>query len=130
MDLKIRPFTEADYEVVSGWAKEYPKPSKELLTKSSTFVLEVDGKMVFVLTVYFTNCKEICFVENFMGNPELKDERKAHSQLLFTYVEKLAKDFGYKNIVGFSNVDKLTQKYETFGYRKLTDELCALGKGL
>lgn len=130
MNMKIRSFTEADYETVSEWVKEYPTPSKELLTKSSTFVLEVDGNMMFVLTVYFTNCKEICFVENFMGNPEFKDERKAHSQLLFTYVEKLAKDYGYKHIVGFSNVDKLTHKYESFGYRKLTDNLCALGKGL
>ncbi len=115
--------------MISSWIDE--KPSRDLLKGSSTFVLENDsGIALFCLTIYFTNCKEIAFIENFAGNPEMKEERKNYSQLLFTYLEKLARDMGYKSVVCFSGVDKLTKKYEEFGYTKIMSNLDCLGKAL
>jgi len=130
MSIQIRPYKNEDYNEVASWIVDMPQLSADLLSKSSTFILEMDSKLLFLLTVYFTNCKEICFLDNFIGNPKMKNERKEHSQLLFTYIEELAKDLGYKSVVCFSNIDKLTQKYETYGYNKLMKNACVLGKGI
>lgn len=130
MSLMIRPYKNEDYQEIAKWAVDMPKLSEDLLSKSSTFILELDSKLVFLMTVYFTNCKEICFLDNFIGNPKMKEARKEHSQLLFTYIETLAKDLGYKSVVCFSNIDKLTQKYETYGYKKIMNNAYVLGKGL
>lgn len=130
MNLKIRNYKQEDYKEISQWTKDMPVIGEDLLSKSSTFVLEMNEIPVFALTVYFTNCKEICFLDNFVGNPAMKNERKEHTQLLFTYAEKLAKELGYKRVVCFSNIPKLISKYETFGYSKIMNDTCVLGKGL
>lgn len=131
MSTKIREYKESDYDTVLNWLKdENFTPSKDLMSKSSTFVLEENNVPLFCITIYLTNCKEVCFIENFAGNPDFKKERQKHSQLLFTYMENLAKDLGYKSILCFSGVEKLTQKYEEYGYKRIMNNLTALGKVL
>ena len=126
--MNIRPFKDSDYETICSWLNF--KPTKDVLSGSSTYVLENDNKLLFCLTIYFTNSKNLCLIENFAGNPNFKEERKKYSQYLWLYCERLAKEMGYKNVMVLSNIDKLTQKYEQFGYTKFMDNVVALKKDL
>jgi N-acetylglutamate synthase-like GNAT family acetyltransferase len=125
--MLIRKFEDKDFDEVSSWLNIKVLPE---MFSDSTFVLEEDNKLLFCLTIYFTNSKDLCLIENFAGNPKYKEERKKYSQYLWLYLEKMAKEMGYKNIMVLSQVEKLTEKYEQFGYIKVMSNVDVLGKVL
>lgn len=127
MNIRIRPYHNDDYQEISSWM--ITKFDESILS-DSTFILDIDDVPAFCLTMYFTNSKELAFIENFAGNPNLKEIRKPYSQTLWVYLEDLAKQLGYKKVICLSNVDDLTNKYESFGYTKIMNNVDVLRKVL
>lgn len=125
----IRLYRESDFELLKSWwieANELP-PLKEMMTLDSTFVLEKDGVPVMSLCVYFTNCKHLAYLENFIRNPSLNNSN-LYSEKIVTHVEEFARSKGYRIIACLSYKDKLKQRYQQLGYINTLNNLSSFVK--
>lgn len=114
----IRNYKHSDFSLLDNWWKSYNEmgPIPEMMMEDTSFVLEINGVPALSITVYFTNCKEVAYIENFIGNPDLEGSlRKEASQCLLNHVYKFAKDKEYKRLVCFCYKDKLVKRYEELG---------------
>lgn len=131
--FKVRNYTEQDFSMLNQWwvaQDEFP-PTKEMLPKESTFICEQDGVPLVSITLYLTNSKEFCMLDNFIGNPKMRGEiRKAASDFIIKYSEVIAKELGYKSILCFATKPKLKEYYPTFGYMKRCDNIASFNKEL
>lgn len=94
-----------------------PAPSDAMLPLDSTFVLEHEGKPFLAVTMYLTNSKEFCMLDNFIGNPELSGPlRRDFTRLLLNYCEGVAIALGYKKIFCMATNEKLAAYYEGLGF--------------
>ena len=128
--VAIRNFKKADFEAVSGWWKTIGEhgPSIEQLPEESTFVLAIDDEPALCLAVYLTNT-DIAYFENFISDPEFKG-RQVATQALLEHAWSFARSKNYKYSVGFTTVDKLTQRYLDMGYDTKVNNVTILGKKL
>ena len=118
--LNIRNYKYTDYPVLKAWweANNEAAPTLSLMPLESTFVAEWEGKPLLSVTLYLTNCKEIAFVENFIGDPEAKGPlRKEAGQVLQRYIEKWAKAAGYNRLMCTLLTEPLKPRYEELGYK-------------
>lgn len=116
--MKIRLYNKNDFnEITSWWNKaNEPSPTEDMLPLDTTFVLESDNKLMLCVSLYLTNAKGVCYLENFVGNPEFKGEqRKEAGKLLLDTVIEYAKLLEYKRIFCFSYRDKLKERYKELG---------------
>lgn len=130
---KIRNFKAQDFEMVQSWWKaheEFP-PTIEMLPEESTFICEHDGIPLSAITVYLTNSKEFCMLDNFVGNPEMPGlVRQYSSILIIDHAERFAKDLGYKSMMCLAFEDKLKQYYQSFGYKQRLNNVSTFNKEL
>jgi hypothetical protein len=109
--MNIRLYKKEDFPMIQGWYaghKEW-QPSPELFTEDSSFILEnEEGKPWLCWILYLTNCQEMCWLEGLISNPELKEGRRDAIVSFHSYIEKFAKDKGYKKIFAMSATNKIT----------------------
>lgn len=133
MSFQIRNYTDADFEMIQGWwtkQNEVP-PTKEMLPPDTTFICEYEGVPLVSITVYLTNSKEFCMLDNFVGNPEFPGEkRKEASGRIIGWSEVFAMTLGYKSMMCLAMKDKLKEYYTTFGYTKRFDNVATFNKAL
>lgn len=120
MEYNIRNYSHKDFPLITSWWKEaeepYP-PTSSMLPEESTFILELDSKPVFCLSVYLTNCKEYAYLGNFISDTKLKSPyKKLASQKLMDVVLNFAGDLGYKQVICMSAVSKLQKRYQEMGF--------------
>jgi len=131
--FNVRKFKQTDFEMLHNWWKiqdEFP-PTREMLPEESTFICEFNEIPMVSITVYLTNSKEFCMLDNFIGNPDVpKDLRKEASSLIIAYSEQFAKDLGYKSILCMSLKEKLSNYYQSFGYIKRLTNVSTFNKEL
>jgi hypothetical protein len=131
MKYSIRSFSKTDYPMIKEWwtSQNEIAPTLGMLPEESTLILELDDKPSLCLTVYLTNCKEVAYLENFVGNPLIKSkERKQASQFIVDSGINFAKTLGYKRILCFTNVDKLKNRYKELGMSESLTNLCSFVK--
>lgn len=119
MNYTIRNFKESDFPMISSWWKEAGElsPSLSMLPEATTFVLELDKKPAFCLSIYFTNCKEYSYLGNFVSDISIKSPfRKQASQKLMDSVLDFARNLGYKNVICMSHETKLQKRYREMGF--------------
>lgn len=112
--MKIRPYTHSDFEMIKSWSNEGPE--KEQLPLESSFILEKNNVPVVCISVFFTNTN-ICYMENMIANPEIKD-RKDATKAIMEHAWKFAKDKGYKYAIGFTKYAKLAERHVQMGWQK------------
>lgn len=131
--FNVRNFKKQDFEMVKKWWKdqnEFP-PTLEMLPEESTFICEYEKFPMVAITLYLTNSKEFCMLDNFIGNPEIpKGLRKDASALIIDYAEKFAKELGYKSIFCMALHDKLSKYYQSFGYQQRLTNVSTFNKEL
>jgi hypothetical protein len=133
MQYTIRPYAKADYTEIKKWwdASNEMAPIPEMLPEESTLILELDKTPALMITVYLTNCKEVSYLENFAGNPELKGEsRKQAAQYIVDAACGFAKGLGYKRVLCLSYKDKLKERYQELGMTPTVDNLMSLVREL
>ena len=133
MNYTIRNYKDSDYEMLKNWwnSQNQREPSKELIPNETTFILEVDNEPVVSISVFLTNVRGMCFLENFIGNPLKKgDVRKECSSIIVNYALKFAKELGYKRAVCFSYEEALKKRYQDLGMTKTLDNLSSFVKEL
>lgn len=133
MDYQIRQFEDSDYDMLRSWwidYKEFP-PTREMLPKETTFIIENNKTPLVAITLYLTNSMQFCMLDNFVGNPQFKGAiRKEASKLIIAHAEKVAKQAGYKSILCLAINEKLKEYYPTFGYKKYCDNISSFNKEL
>jgi hypothetical protein len=114
---KIRLYKDSDYEKLACWwgIQGEPIPSKDLIPLDSTFILSANGIDLLSISIFLTNVKGMCFLENFVGNPNYKKERKLCSRALVDHAVDFAKNKGYTRVVCFSYKDKVGERYKDLG---------------
>lgn len=130
--LNIVNFKSSDYSMISDWwkAANEPCPPMEAMPFESTFVISTDGIAAASISVLLTNTKELCYLENFVSNPELKGKRKELTQKIIDHANEYAKTLGYKRTLIFSYKDKIKNRYEELGMRRTVSNISAFVKEL
>ncbi len=103
--------------VLSWWkAAGEIAPNEGMLPLESTFIAILDGQPAAAMTIYLTNTFEVAYVENFIGNPELKGTSRKEAALQLTYhIANFARSRGYKRLVGMTCKDALKKRYQELG---------------
>lgn len=104
--------------MIQQWCKAYGEsaPTSDIIPDSS-FVLEMDGTPALFLSLIKTNTP-ICYFENFCGNPEFKGKRSEAVPALIAHIEAIAKSEGFKGIITYSMRPKLTDLFESYGFKQ------------
>jgi hypothetical protein len=129
--MNIRPFKIEEYFMVCQWwtTQGEEAPSLAMMPLESTFMVDVNGNPILAVTLYLTNSKEVCYVENLIGNPEYKTEsRKLAAAKLQEFIEQFAKDRGYRHLVCFGYKEKVKNRYVELGYKKTMDNISSFSK--
>jgi hypothetical protein len=108
----IRQYKDSDYELICSWWHKQGDlaPARNMVPVDSTFVLEIEGCPVLSGSVFTTNTG-MALLENFIGNPEFKKQRKAYSKQLVDYMADYAKQKGFDRIVAITYSPKLAKYY-------------------
>lgn len=114
--MNIRPYTPQDFEMIKSWHKEAPEQGQ--LPLDSSFILENNGIPTVCVSVILTNAS-ICYMDNMVGNPEVKD-RKDATKAIIEYAWQFAKNKGYKYSVAFTKHNKLAERHIQMGWQKLS----------
>ena len=129
----IKPYKNSDYPEVASWLflsyKQIAPPS--ILLEEGTFILELDNVPALSLTVLLTQTKDMSYIFNFIKNPKFKNNNlEEYGQQLWNHCFDYAKSKGYKQIICFSENEKLTEKYQRFGMKKNLEHLTSFIKEL
>lgn len=108
----IRPYIDSDYDLLCSWWYKHgePSPTRSMVPSDSTFVLEIDSKPVLAGSVFKTNTG-MALLENFIGNPDFKKQRKAYSKQLIDHMTNYAKQEGFERVVAITYSPKLAKYY-------------------
>lgn len=122
--MNIRSYRDSDYTMIASWwgSQGESIPTKNLIP-STTFVLEVENEPIISISVLLTNVKGICFLENFVGNPEHRELRKQYASVIVEHAIDFAKKQGYEAVACFAYKEKTKKRYEQLGMRKTLDNL-------
>lgn len=129
--MNIRSYKNSDYGEIWKWwieQNEIP-PLPDMMPEESSFVFEFDGVPILAVALYLTNTKEVCYIENLVGNPKFKSPaRKNALAMLIDHLEKFAKEKGFKRLIMLSYRDGLKKRYQELGYSKSLDNLSSFVK--
>lgn len=133
MQFTRRLYKDSDYEEVKRWYAAYDEgtPSPSIFPSDSTLLLEANGTPVFCLIVYLTNCKEICYLEGFIGNPDIKgSERLAASERMKDEAISFAQERGYRHALTFAYREGVKRRIKELGFEETLENLSCFVKRL
>lgn len=129
--ITIRPYESKDWNMVLSWwemQKEYP-PIETMMPLNSSFIAELDGNPALAVCLYLTNTPEVCYVENFVGNPEFKGPvRKQATVILLDHISNFAHSLGFKRLLCMSEKPILKSHYESIGFTRTLDGVATFTK--
>lgn len=129
--ITIRDYAPSDHENLVRWHKGYGiNEVPRYLIPPTTYLAECNGKPVGSVSLILTNCHGVALIENLIGDKEQNAVRDRAIPVLIKYAEEEAKKRGIRIVFMNAIVDKLKTKYESFGYRKASDNLSMLIKEL
>lgn len=116
--VNVRPYTDRDFEMLCSWWKASGtvgiKPS---MLPPTTYVLEYKGRPVFAHSLVCTNVKEYAYLENFVSDPSYKSPNRHELSLtMVQFMERLAKNLGYKRLLSLAPNSKLQSRYQDIGW--------------
>lgn len=122
--ITIRLYNPEDWKMVKSWwdiQNEFA-PLETMMPLNSSFIAEIDEVPALAVCLYLTNTPEVAYVENFVGNPELKGtSRKEATNILLNHITKFAFEMGYKRLLCMSEKPILKAHYEKIGFTKTLD---------
>ena len=131
--FSIRKFVRDDFEMIQSWWTKQNEfaPTLDMLPEESTFICELNKVPMVAITLYLTNSKEFCMLDNFVGNPDMRGNMRSEaSRIIINHAEQFAKELGYKSITCLALKDKLKEYYQSFGYTKRFDNVASFNKEL
>lgn len=129
----IRPLQASDYpHIVKMWESQYETPpSLEAMPHESTFVLDVEGVPIAVLSVILTNCKLYALLENFVADPIFRGKARHDGvRALIQYAENFASALKYKKSLCLAPSPSLKRLYRKYGYSPTLSGVTTMIKNL
>lgn len=127
----IRQYRKSDFGMIRRWWIDQGEvaPTEGMLPESSSFILEDEyGIPLLCVSLFLTNC-ELAWVENFVGNPQLRGElRQAGTILLLDHIAQFAAKLGYVRLVCQASNDKLRAYYSKIGFTETLSGLTSFAK--
>lgn len=126
----VRPYEADDYLMIASWWREHQEigPTEAMLPVESTFIVEQNKMPVLCATLYLTNTKEFCIVDNLVANPNVKEKRKHAVEVMDEHLVMVAKKLGYKKLLCMTEKPVLKKRYMEFGFMPTLENLTALIK--
>ena len=116
--MKIRHFTDSDYEMVCSWWSGHDWPSIPLTFLPTTGIIVDDCAAGFI---YSTDSK-ICWLEFIVVDPKSdKTYRREALNTLMNEAAKIAKEMGHSAIFTSASHEGLIERYKNNGF-KVTDK--------
>ena len=119
----IRNYCAQEYEEIFSWwfRRNEPGPEPDMLPEESTFIIEIDGRAAYCVTVYVLNTKAVAWVDNFVRNPAIVGPKALLREAvaaLQSHLEHFARERGIRRLFCFSYQDALKKRYAEIGYRE------------
>lgn len=127
--MNIRSFKHEDFKMIESWwidSGQCP-PLSGMMTEDGTFILEINNIPSLSMTVFKTQ-SSIAYFEGFIKNPNIKKNLHKEGQILWDHCFSYAKKNGYKQVICYCMVDKLKQKYISYGMNESAKNLSAFVK--
>jgi hypothetical protein len=131
MSFTIRPYSKTDFAMLDQWWRTSGElgPLETMIPPESTWVLEIDKRPALSVSVIRTNVREYCYVENFIGNPELKGPlRKEATLSLLQYIQNYARERGYRRMLCLAHRGPLKARYQEIGFTQTLDNVASFSK--
>ena len=129
--ITVREFNSKDWPTVKSWwdiQKEFA-PIETMMPLNSSFIAEIDGFPALAVCLYLTNTPEVCYVENFVGNPEFKGHvRNKATEILLDHLSTFAGSLGFKRLLCMSEKEVLKNYYSKIGFTKTLDGVATFTK--
>lgn len=127
--ISVRQYQKRDFKMLSNWwsVQREIGPKKDAIP-GTTFILEEDRLPALSVSLYLTN-GPFCHVDNFVGNPDMKD-KKFLAGVLLRHISLIAKDLGYQRLFCMGYKKKLVDYYESIGFNKTSDKVSTFTKEL
>lgn len=129
----IKAYTKEYYQEVRSWWEKQNQipPTEDMMPLDSTYMAFDGDRPAICISLYLTNIKEYCYLECYIGNPELKgNARKECTKMLLKYIIYVAKQKGYKKFVCLATKPELVRYYESMGFIKTLENVTTLCKAL
>lgn len=132
MLVRVRPYKPEDYATLAGWYEGHgmAAPPADFFLEDGTFVLEINGELAASLSVFLTQSPYVNLLEGFIGNPKAKFQRSQQNQHLVNRCYEYARSRGAKSVFCHTDCDKLNDRYEVLGMRKIPQQQFTLMKEL
>lgn len=126
----VRNYEPDDYLMIVSWWKDHKEigPTEEMLPVESTFIIEENKVPVLCATLYLTNTKEFCIVDNLVANPNHKEKRRRAVEVMDEQLVMFAKKLGYKKLLCMTEKPVLKKRYMEFGFKPTLENITALIK--
>lgn len=131
--MNIRLYNKSDLNTLLSWYRDRKQfePCAGMFTEDSTFILEENGKPLVCLSVYLTNSKDVALLEHLVSAPDFKGAmRNECIKIITDYVEKFTKELGYKRLITLIDRESLKNKYTSFGYVEMNNNVSMFMKEL
>jgi hypothetical protein len=117
--ITVKRFVSQDWPMVESWwikAGEIA-PLESMMPTDSTFIALIDSVPALSVSLYLTNTPEVAYVENFIGNPDLRGPiRKEATQILLDHISSFAHAAGYKRLMCMTEKSALKSHYQSIGF--------------
>lgn len=125
MNYKIRHYNDSEYQTIRSWwtdLNEVP-PLQDMLPEESSYIFEVDGQPSICVTLYLTNSKAFCMIDNLICSPLFKEkgQRREAIELFKNYIDGVVKEKGFARILCMTEKPALKKRYMELGYRPTLD---------
>lgn len=128
--MNIRLYKDSDYEMIVSWHLKAGMGfiPKDFISETS-YIAENKGIPIYFSSLFLTNAKAVCWMENVIANPDTNKElREDGLQKLTNHLESEAKNNGSKRLVIFSYNDKVKNVYKGLGFTKTLDNVTTFAK--
>lgn len=123
--MKIRLMNDKDFKQISEWwAGQGHAIPRETYPIDSTYVVEDQGVLTLVTSMYYTNCKLAVFMEGTIGNPETKgDRRRELLGHLLEFCEGEARRRGYRKLIATAAHPKVAERWKDIGFQPVLENV-------
>lgn len=115
IDIKLRKWNkEKDYPVICQWYKDWGmgKPSLDLFPENVFIIDHV------ICASYYKTDSKVAYIENIISNPDCPTNiRQIGLGVAGDYIFKLAKEDGFKVVIGFTQNKSVAQVSDTHGMK-------------
>lgn len=132
-EMIVRSYEDSDYDLLRKWWAKYDQgiPTREMLPPTTTLVAEKDNRVVAALTMYTTNSKQFAMIDNLIADPESsKEDRRLAIRRMLLIFKFTAKAMGIKSFFCCSTKEKLTERYEEYGFKPTCRGVTTMSKNL